>query len=276
MGKIDPFSENSVEQLAKVLGDCGTGTEISNVLARCDLEDRSGESTKWKRLKFVFLESQRQYGCANKILHFIRYFLDPVRFVGDTETKEYFETQRRALNKILAFSGLEFSADGQFLRREAARTLDEAERRFQSIQGKLKERNIHVEVRKYCRVELMQNNYFHAVFEATKGLAERIREMSGVDKDGTRLVDEVFSSNQPLLAFNPLRTETQKSEHRGFAALLKGCFQAIRNPLAHEPKIHWEGEDNAADYLSLISLLHRKLDECELVSRRDETSPMLF
>jgi hypothetical protein len=24
----------------------------------------------------------------------------------------------------------------------------------------------------------------------------------------------------------------------------------------------WEGEDDAADYLSLISLLHRKLDDC--------------
>ena len=45
------------------------------------------------------------------------------------------------------------------------------------------------------------------------------------------------------------------------AALLKGCFAAVRNPLANEPKILWEGEEDAADYLSLISLLHRRLDE---------------
>lgn len=76
------------------------------------------------------------------------------------------------------------------------------------------------------------------------------------------LVDQVFSVERPLLAFNTLQTETERSEHKGFAALLKGCFAAIRNPLAHEPKILWEGEDDAADYLSLISLLHRKLDEC--------------
>lgn len=43
--------------------------------------------------------------------------------------------------------------------------------------------------------------------------------------------------------------------------VLKGCFSAIRNPLAHEPKIMWKGEDDAADYLTLISLFHRKLDE---------------
>jgi len=41
------------------------------------------------------------------------------------------------------------------------------------------------------------------------------------------------------------------------AQLLKGCFGAIRNPLAHEPKILWQGEDDAADYFSLVSLLHR-------------------
>ena len=76
------------------------------------------------------------------------------------------------------------------------------------------------------------------------------------------LIDKVFSIEKPILAINSLKTETEKSEHKGFALLLKGCFAAVRNPLAHEPKILWQGEDDAADYLSLISLLHRKLDEC--------------
>ena len=42
--------------------------------------------------------------------------------------------------------------------------------------------------------------------------------------------------------------------------LLEGCIRAVRNRLAHEPKILWEGIDDAVDYLTLISLLHRKLD----------------
>jgi uncharacterized protein (TIGR02391 family) len=100
------------------------------------------------------------------------------------------------------------------------------------------------------------------VFEATKGLAQRLRDMSGIQADGAMLVDRTFSVDSPLLVMNTLQSETEKSEHKGFAALLKGCFAAVRNPLAHEPKILWEGEDDAADYLSLISLLHRKLDDC--------------
>jgi uncharacterized protein (TIGR02391 family) len=86
--------------------------------------------------------------------------------------------------------------------------------------------------------------------------------MSGTHGDGAGLVDLVFSIERPMLAFTALQTETERSEHKGFAALLKGCFAAVRNPLAHEPKILWQGEDDAADYLSLISLLHRKLDDC--------------
>jgi uncharacterized protein (TIGR02391 family) len=125
-------------------------------------------------------------------------------------------------------------------------------------------------VLKYCRTELMQEKYFHAVFEATKGLAQRLRDMTGIQADGAALVDRVFSVERPMLAMSALQSETEKSEHKGFAALLKGCFAAVRNPLAHEPKVLWEGEDDAADYLSLISLLHRKLDESVPTGARGE------
>lgn len=259
MASVPPFSEGQIEALARLLGDCGTGSDITRVLRERRLVDDSGESTKWRRLYWVFLQTQNRYRCANHVLDFIRAFLTPARFVG---RREEFEAFRHRLNEILAFSGLEYGTDGEFRQVTPVKTLDEAERRVQTIRAKFQGRRIHPEVLKYCRTELMQDNYFHAVFEATKGLAQRIRDMSGEQADGTTLVDQVFAVDRPLLAFNALQTETERSEHKGFAALLKGCFAAIRNPLAHEPKIFWEGEDDAADYLSLISLLHRKLDDC--------------
>ncbi len=207
----------------------------------------------------MFLDVQRRHCCANHVVDFIRAFLAPARFVGRSGE---FEAHRLKINTILAFSGLEYGADGQFRSVPVARTLDEAEKRVRTIRAKFQGRRIHPEVLKYCRVELMQDNYFHAVFEATKGLAQRVRDASGIEADGAALVDHVFSIVNPLLAMNALRTETERSEHKGFAQLLKGCFGAIRNPLAHEPKILWDGEDDAADYFSLISLLHRRLDGC--------------
>ncbi len=266
MSKIDSMSEGQIEGLAKVLGECGSGTDITRVLQNQRLTDSSGESTKWRRLYWVFLDVQRQDRCANRVLSFVESFLTPSRFVG---RQAIFEQHRGELNAVLAFSGLEFGADGRFRRRETARTLSEAERRAKTIRTKFQGRLLHPEVLKYCKAELMQDNYFHAVFEATKGLAQRIREMTGIRGDGAVLVDRVFSGDQPILAMNTLQTETEKSEHKGFAALLKGCFGAVRNPLAHGPKILWQGEDDAADYLSLISLLHRRLDNCVLTRRGD-------
>jgi len=259
MASFPTFSEGQVESLAKVLGECGSGSDISRVLDDRGLKDNSGQSTKWRRLYAIFLEYQRQFHSANHVLVFIKSFVTPARFVGSSEE---IEQRRDELNVILAFSGLEYGADGQFRQKKAAETLDEAESRLRTIKAKFQGRRLHHEVLRYCRVELMQDNYFHAVFEASKGLAQRIRELSGVEKDGAALVDKVFSVEYPMLAINSLQTETEKSEHKGYAALLKGCFAAVRNPLAHEPKILWSGEDDAADYLSLISLLHRKLDDC--------------
>lgn len=247
------------EALARHLGECGSGTDINRAFQTCGLRDTSGESTKWKRLYSVFLSIQSKDRSANQIIAFIQTYLAPARFVGRSDE---FESFRQGLNACLAFAGLEYGSDGQFRERQVARTLNEAEARVRTIQFKFRDRRMHPEVLKYCRAELMQDNYFHAVFEATKGLAERIREMSGVELDGAALVDMVFSIDRPLLAFNSLRTETERSEHKGFAALLRGCFAAVRNPLAHEPKILWDGEDDAADYLSMVSLLHRKLDDC--------------
>ena len=267
MSVVPPIPNVQIESLSRALGKYGSGSEISSVLTDLNLYDHSDGDTKWRRLNEVFRKIQERDGCANAILAFIRTFLAPARFVSRTEE---FEENRQEVNVILAFSGLEYGADGEFRRVRDAKTLTEAERRTKIIRSKLEGRRIHPEALKYCRSELMDDNYFHAVFEATKGLTQRIRELSGVDGDGAALVDQVFSAKSPVLAFNTLRIETERSEHRGFAALLKGCFAAVRNPLAHEPKILWDGEDDAADYFTLVSLLHRKLDDCFVARLRND------
>jgi uncharacterized protein (TIGR02391 family) len=261
MAGFPVFPEGQIEALARVLGECGSGTDISRVLGDRGIADNSGESTKWRRLYSILLECQRHDCCANRVVDFIQSFLIPARFVGRIPE---FEQRRLELNTVLAFSGLEYGKDGKFRQCNAVQTLDEAEKRVRTLRAKFQGRCIHSEVLKYCRAELLQDNYFHAVFEASKGLAQRIREMSGIETDGAALVDRVFSIERPVVAFNSLQTDTEKSEHKGFASLLRGCFAAVRNPLAHEPKVLWQGEDDAADYLSLISLLHRKLDDCVL------------
>ncbi|RMH17674.1 MAG: TIGR02391 family protein [Gammaproteobacteria bacterium] len=264
MSVYPPFDVGTIEAIARILGEAGSGTDITRYLAANQLNDDSGESTKWRRLNAIFLSIQNSTNSANQILAFIKSYMAPTRFAGQ---RDVFEKFRGELNAILIMHGLEFGKDGQFRLTNKANSLDEAEKRAQGIRHKLAARTPHPEVLKYCQAELMQENYFYAVFEASKGLFQRIREKSGAGDDGAALIDRVFSVDNPLLAFNTLQTETERSEHKGFAQLLKGCAAAVRNPLAHGPKILWHGEDDAADYLTLISMLHRKLDQCIKVSQ---------
>lgn len=258
MSSFPTFNENHLEQISRILVEEVTGTQLTNIFSTCGIADISGQSTKWRRIYHTLVARQRQDRCGNNAAAFITAVMSPGRFIN---ANERFEEARRQLNAILVFDGLEITKEVKFRRVSAARTISEAERRAQILTGKLQGRKIHWEAMKFCKAELLQNNYFHAVFEATKSLAQRVRILTGLKCDGAALVDEAFSLKKPLLAFNALQTETEKSEHTGFAMLLKGCFSAVRNPLAHEPKILWKGEDDAADYLTIISLLHRKLDE---------------
>ena len=176
------------------------------------------------------------------------------------------------LNEALAFCGMTLGEDGKLREgSQAAQTLGEAQARAGRLRKALADRGVHSDVLAFCRAELLQDNYFHAVFEATKSVAEKIRVKGGLTTDGSELVDRTFglgSSNPPLLALNSLRTETEQSEHKGLVNLMKGMFGVFRNVTAHAPKITWTiNEQDALDLLVLASFLHRRLDGAVRVPR---------
>lgn len=154
--------------------------------------------------------------------------------------------------------------DGELRPVAAAKTLDEAQQRAGRLRAELAGRSIHTDVLRFCRAELLQENFSHTVFEVTKSVADKIRQLSGLTSDGAELVDEAFGLGRtgvPRLAFNSLETETERSEHTGLMNLLKGKFRTFRNLTAHAPKIPWRiTERDALDLLTLASLLHRRLD----------------
>ena len=102
MSTAASFPEGQVESRSTT-GECGSGSDITRVLHDRGLADKSGESTKWRRLYWCS-STHKRHKCANQIVDFIQSFLTPARFVGRSDQ---FETHRQQLNAILAFSGLE-------------------------------------------------------------------------------------------------------------------------------------------------------------------------
>jgi uncharacterized protein (TIGR02391 family) len=261
--KFEPFESNLLQRFCDVLGETVgglTGTEIGKLLVQLDIED-SNISTKRERLYDALKKRQDRDRCGNLIVAFLYAAMNPVNYL---DKKELFNTRRNNLNKILSFCGLFLGEDGKLIHIEPAKTLSEAEQRADRLQSELKRRNVHSDVLHFCQAEFLEQNFFHAVFEATKSVADKIRNKSSLDSDGPALVDQALGLGQsgiPLLAFNSLQTETEKSEHKGIINLLKGMFGTFRNPLAHEPKIKWViTEQDALDLMTLVALLHRRLD----------------
>lgn len=111
--------------------------------------------------------------------------------------------------------------------------------------------------------DLFQDGYpWEAVFAASKALVNYIKERSGQhDLDGATLARTVFSKNNPLLAFNDLKDQTDLDEQEGMMHLFEGAILGIRNPGGHSFP---EGpEQRAVEYLSLISLLAYRVQEAQ-------------
>lgn len=113
----------------------------------------------------------------------------------------------------------------------------------------------------FCRAELLVEDYFHAAQEAVKSVADKMRSQTGLTGDGDQLVNQSLSGTPPMIAINSLATPSLRSEQSGFANLIRGVFGMFRNPTAHEPRIHWPmGKEDAEDLLTILSLIHRRLD----------------
>jgi uncharacterized protein (TIGR02391 family) len=260
---VSPFSAQHMEAISKVLADTDnglTGSEIGYLLRNSNIPDPDPTYTKWKRLFNAFAEFQTQHTVGNHVVVFIKNAMDPARY---TDRPAVFQLRRDRLNAVLAFCGMQLREDGKVCKVERAATIDQALERANRLQAALVQRGVHADVLRFCTAELLAENFFHAVFEAVKSITAKIRSLSGLTGDGADLVHDAFGlkHGNPLLAINALDTETLRGEQRGFVSLLKGLYGTIRNPLAHDPKIEWDmSEQDALDILTMISLVHRKLD----------------
>jgi len=125
-------------------------------------------------------------------------------------------------------------------------------------------RNIHPDLPKKVRRLFDDGHWEQSVFEAFKYIEAEVKRISGLrGKTGYALMMEAFSENQPKIKLNPLGTDSEIDEQRGFKSIFAGAAAGIRNPRGHEVDIG-DSLDDALDYLALASILLRRLDAAGL------------
>ncbi|KXG42692.1 TIGR02391 family protein [Tepidibacillus decaturensis] len=275
------LNEQQLKAVCDVIADTNRGltkTELSRLLEQCQIQlVDDGKSSNGYTYTIGLNKRDWLYNCFvneinkrhtfERIYLFIEKVLNPVAYTSESSREKYnflFE----GTNKALLMAGLSVSKEGVLNEVVEAKTLDEVDRRVNNLRRHLYNRAIHHEVEKYCIKDYLQKDYYDAVFEAAKGLAERVRQITGLTSDGSALFQKAFAKNDPYIFFNSLKTESEINEYTGLKELLESIFHLVRNPAAHTPKVNWKmDETKALDILTLISFSHKYLDECHKVPR---------
>lgn len=262
---VPPFDADIIQGVADVLGETIeglSGAEIDQALAQIRVPNVSPGITKRHRIFDALAAHQNKHGNGKSLVAFINKTMAPVRYRND----QLLHARRMAeLNEVLIYAGLAVSDKGDVVRIKggAASTLDEAAQRAGSIRSELRRRGTHRRVLDYCTDELLQNNNFHAMLEASKSIPARLREMAGIQGDGAALADTALAPGKgPLVAINDGTSETGRGEQAGFANFVKGILGMFRNPTAHDPRLQREvTDDELLEALTMMSMVHRRLDD---------------
>jgi uncharacterized protein (TIGR02391 family) len=88
--------------------------------------------------------------------------------------------------------------------------------------------------------------------------------------DGKSLMSQAFNFSAPRIRLNAGANEVDRDEQEGFMHIFMGAAQGVRNPKAHAMSEEMD-RDRAFEYLALASLLIRRLDDAETLSRSAPT-----
>lgn len=120
--------------------------------------------------------------------------------------------------------------------------------------------DLHSQIERASGSLFRDGHYSNAIENAVKALNGIVRLNSGIDdKDGTALMEFVFSQNNPVLKFNTLSDQSDKDEQKGFMMLFSGAIAGLRNPRAH--KIIKDDAEMALEFIAFISLLAKLADK---------------
>lgn len=272
MGSKAPvFSSGTVEKVAKLIGEVYSGRQITSLLldVKCGRFDRGEGITKWKRIDEAIGRQQVAQGDGRPLLAVACKAVEANRLMS-AEYPEAAEQLHAELDTVLSTEGYGLTDDGRARKLARKATFEEARNKALSLREHLQKRGSHEEVLKHCREELLQDesDYYELVFEAAKGLEDRIRLLSNSTMDGRNLPQNVLGSKNRTVPINPGATKTQRNEQDAVALFVEGVIAGFRNPQAHETRLSWTvTREDAQDILGLMALIHRRLDTAEDILR---------
>jgi len=116
--------------------------------------------------------------------------------------------------------------------------------------------------------------FTNAIVDSMFYLTNLLRERSDSDEDGLKLVGKIFKKENPLIQINKNETETEKNIQEGYAAIIRGLYQLIRNPRHHDETE--DSKDDAIKILLFIDYVVGILDKAKSSYDIEEIESLIF
>lgn len=130
-------------------------------------------------------------------------------------------------------------------------------------------RHLNEKIKERIEPLYINGQYALAADQGVKIYSEILRELTGLDKDGVSLMDQVWSPNRPMLKVCDVTTSSGQNIQKGQFSLAKGVVEAFRNPFNHTPMDKFTesiySELDCLNILSLISYLTERLSHAEKI-----------
>lgn len=95
------------------------------------------------------------------------------------------------------------------------------------------ETHVSAELWQAIRRSYETDAWSNAILDAINFLGDAIRTKTGLQSDGTALAGQALGGKNPKLRLNRLQTESEQNVQTGVEQLLRGTYQAFRNPRSH-------------------------------------------
>jgi len=118
--------------------------------------------------------------------------------------------------------------------------------------------NLHPEIARAASKLYSDGHYSNAVEASVKALNGLVRLRSGIEADGSSLMERAFNPSSPSIKFNALADQSDRDEQKGFMMMFSGAVSGLRNPRAH--KFINGDPERALEFIAFVSLLAKLLD----------------
>lgn len=111
------------------------------------------------------------------------------------------------------------------------------------------------------RMNYEKRNFTGAILDAFYFLSDFLRKKSGAEGDGAALIGQALGGATPKIKLNRLQSESEWNVQKGVEQMLRGFYQAVRNPRSHEKTT--DSEDDAQVLIIFIGYLVRQIDQAK-------------